>query len=110
MQNGKIIWSFWLPPARYVLFNEDKQPTEGYHKEVKYLFLLRSNLSINYAMSHFEILPIWYKNKKHFSQSQNYENKNIFSQFKLWSGKKKVSKFITEFYSWFDPIVSIAVC
>lgn len=50
--------SFWLPPARYVLFNEDKQPTEGYHKEVKYLFLLCSSLSINYAMSHFEILPI----------------------------------------------------
>lgn len=89
MQNGKIMWSFWLPPARYVLFNEDKQPTEGYHKEVKYLFLLRSRLSINYAMSHFEILPIWYKNKEHFSQSQNYENKNIFSQFRLWSGKKQ---------------------
>lgn len=89
MQNGKIIWSFWLPPARYVLFNEDKQPTEGYHKKVKYLFLLCPSLSINYAMSHFEILPIWYKNKTRFSQSQNYENKNISSQFKLWSGKKQ---------------------
>ena len=86
MQNGKIMWSFWLPPARYVLFNEDKQPTEGYHKEVKYLFLLCSSLSINYAMSHFEILPIWYKNKKHFSQSQNYENnENPLLKFCFWS-------------------------
>lgn len=110
MQNGKIMWSFWLPPARYVLFNEDKQPTEGYHKEVKYLFLLRSRLSINYAMSHFEILPIWYKNKEHFSQSQNYKKKTFSHSLSYDRGRNKVSKFITEFYSWFVPIESMAVC
>ena len=36
-----------------------------------------------------KLCPYDDKNKKHFSQSQNYENKNIFSQFKLWSGKKQ---------------------